>query len=205
MRRLISPFQMITDHCFPLLKHTHSTSYEQVCAWHLKKESISFQAFHYSYHLILTSPAVHGDGIQLQRKERGLCFICPGNETHSHPQWPFVTTVSAADNTLPYLSVFGGEIVGQWEPVMNETSPFVWYIFLISRTNNTDIWNEYRQLKEHRQHNSLGRQEEIDNLYIRKHLLWFLTCQWMLNTYTLREVLFLCLHFRSSFWLMERY
>ncbi len=173
MRRLISPFQMITDHCFPLLRHTRTytqiiySSSQQATnkffAWHLKKESISFRDFHYSYHLILTSP-VHGGRIQSQRKERGLCFICPGNEMHSHPQWPFLTTVSATDNTLPYLSVFGGEMLGQWEPVMNETSPRVWYIFLISRTNNTDIWNECRQLKEHRQHNSLGRQKEIDSL-----------------------------------------
>lgn len=180
MRRLISPIQMITDHCFPLLRHTHthirannlsilSTGYKQVCGWHLKKESISFQDFHYSYHLILTS-AAHGDGIQLQGKERGLCFICPGNETHSHPQWPFLTTVSAADNTPPYLSVSGGEILGQWEPVMNETSHRVWYIFLISRTNNADVWNEYRRLKEHGQHSSLGRQREMHNLYMRRHL-----------------------------------
>lgn len=123
-----------------------ATGYKQVCAWHLKKESISFQHFHYSYHLILTSSA-HGRRIQLQREERYiyrerlLFYLSLQNEMHSRPQWPFLTTVSAADNTLPYLSVFGGEMLGQWEPVMNETSPRVRYIFLISRTNNTSEMN----------------------------------------------------------------
>lgn len=164
---------------FPLLRHTHmqifypssqpATNKFVRDTW--KGKAFSFQVFHYSYHLILTSSA-HLGRIQLERRERGFCFICPDNETHSHPQWPFVTTVSAADNTLPYLSVVGGEILGQLEPVMNETSPHIWYIFLISRTNNTDIWNEHRWVKEHRQHNSCGRQEEIDNLYLKKpHLL----------------------------------
>lgn len=68
-----------------------ATGYKQVCAWHLKKESISFQHFHYSYHLILTSSA-HGRRIQLQREERYiyrerlLCFICPSKMrcTHVH-------------------------------------------------------------------------------------------------------------------------
>ncbi len=43
--------------------------------------------------------------------------------------------------------------------------------FPISRTNNTDIWNEYRCLKKHRQQGSLGRHEEADTLYTRKHTL----------------------------------
>lgn len=43
-----------------------SAGYKHVCVWHLKKESISFQDFHYLY-LTLTSP-VDGGSIQLQRK-----------------------------------------------------------------------------------------------------------------------------------------
>lgn len=77
--------------------------------------------------------------IQSQGEERGLCFICPGNEIHSNPQWAFLTTVSGTYNTLLYPSVSGGETLGRWEPVMNETSSCVRYIFLISIKSNSDV------------------------------------------------------------------
>lgn len=168
MRRLISPFQMITDHCSPpLLRHTHTHAYtqiiyptwqpatQQVCALTLGekkgKHLISALSLLISSDTYISS-ACRQNTITEAREREGRALSVPGNETHSHPQWPFVTTVSAADNTPPYLSVSGAETLGQWEPVMNETSPRVWEIFLISRTNNTDVWNEYRRQKEHEQH-----------------------------------------------------
>lgn len=156
MRRLISPLPNDYQSLFSLL-HTHLhtdtngsssifTGYKQVGVrdtW--KGKASHFRTFitHFIWYLHLQCMETEYN----YREKRALCFICPGNETHSHPQWPFLTTVSATDNTQTYLSVFRGEILGQWEPVMNETSLHVWYILIISRTNNTDIWNEYHELK----------------------------------------------------------
>lgn len=157
---------------FPLLRHTnvHKWIYPSSqlarnkfvrCIW--KGNAFSFQVFHYSYHLILTS-VVHGGRIQLQKRERKRLLL------YLSWEWGALTsTMTVCDNSVSHrkysaisLSIFSGEILGHLEPVMNETSPHIWYIFLISRTNNTDIWNEHHPAKEHRQHNSLGKLEEID-------------------------------------------
>lgn len=132
MRSLISPIQMITNHCFPLLRdahtHTHTQTHIQIIYPFTQLATNKFvRDTRKGKHLILglsllissdsyISSSLRQNAITVE-KERGLCFICPWEEERSHPQWPPLTTVSATDNTMPYLSVFGGEILldsGSW-------------------------------------------------------------------------------------------
>lgn len=155
-----------------------ATGYKQVCAWHLKKESISFQHFHYSYHLILTSSA-HGRRIQLQREERYI--EREASVLSVPPKWDALTsTMTVSDNSVSRRQYSAISICLRWRDARTVGAGDEWDItsrpIHISHFQNKQyVWNEYCWLKEHRQHKSLGRPEEIDHLYIKRHLLWFLT------------------------------
>lgn len=166
MRRLISPFQMITDHCFPSLDslshtftHTHTVAHTSVSSipttnkfahgtW--KGESFSFG--------VLSIPAstntrghqhTEARGQSQGGRGRRFCLICPESETHSHPQWPFVATVSAGQ-TMP------GHVHLSCEPDTDtvgasdewDISPHLIQFFLISRANNPDVWNGWIRLSD---------------------------------------------------------
>lgn len=159
MRRLIFPFQMITDHCF-LLWRTHartndlsslSTSYKQVCVWKKGKHLISRVS------LLISNTYISSAWRQrtiTEGRVRAVLYLFRIliHNDHFRQQWQ-PQTIRCHINLSSVES-------GQWKPVMKETSPYGWYIFLITRTNHTDIWNEFCQVKEHRQHNSLGSREE---------------------------------------------
>lgn len=86
-----------------------------------------------------------------EEKERALLYL-------SREWEAFTSTMTASDSSVSrrqysaYLSHWGGdsrtvEAGDEWDIA------HVWYIFAVMRTNNTDIWNEYCLLKEHRHHN----------------------------------------------------
>lgn len=141
---------------FPLLRltlsHTHTVAHTSVWstpATALEKENHShLGSFHYPHHLILTviSAQRRGDN---HREAEGFCLICPESETHSHPQWPFVATVSAGQtmpghihrSCLPDTDTVGAS--DEWD-----IAPHLIQSFLISRANNTDDWKGWIQLSD---------------------------------------------------------
>lgn len=168
MRPLIFPLKMITDHCFPLLRHKHTHIQQNIIypssrpatnkyvrdTW--TNKASHFKTFHYSYLLHMKT------GYNYRGKREAPALSVRGTiciHIHNDRFWQ----QCQPQTILCHIYLSSVEILGQWEPVMNETSPRVWYIFLISRTNNTDISNEYRRLMEHRKHNSLCRQKERHN------------------------------------------
>lgn len=157
MRLLVSPFFKWLPITIPLSLETqaHTNKIIYPLVWletsllltreKKKKESSSFLDIHPFYYLPLVTP-VRGDRTQLQQSVFFSFLFCSWKEIHSRSQWLVLMTALATDNTLIYLS-FWGEMLTQMELMMNETS-LVSDVFLISRTNNTDMWNEYRQQKE---------------------------------------------------------
>lgn len=131
-----SHFSLPNDYwsLFPILKTAHTkdlsiltTSYKHVCAWHfisglsLLISSDIYRFCTWRKNTITEGMAGRGGGV--------TCL------------W----TTTICDNSVSHrrysaISVIAEETFGQSQPVMNETSSCIWYIFLISRTNNSDTW-----------------------------------------------------------------
>lgn len=134
---------------FPLLRHTHMQIFypsSQLATnkfvrdtW--KGKAFSFQVFHYSYHLILTSSA-HLGRIQLERRERERVLL------YLSWQWDALTsTMTICDNSVSCRQYSAISICRRWRDTRTVGASDEWdispHLIHISHFQN----KQYRHLK----------------------------------------------------------
>lgn len=152
---------------FPLLRltlsHTHTVAHTSVWSTPLtalEKENHShLGSFHYPHHLILTviSAQRRGDNHREAEAEASALSVLRVRHTHIHNDrlWQLCRLARQCQATSIGLACL---TLTQLEPVMNETSPHIWYnLFSFpGQTIQMTAKDEYGWVMEHRQRNSHG-------------------------------------------------